>query len=80
MGCHSAFAHPSHAFDPDQAIRFDLAHEKAQLVHMGEDHNRGLGWIALDRGDQVAQTVRAVGQAQIIQLAAQPSGNAFFMT
>ena len=76
---HRAFADAAHAFDPDQAIRFDLADKKAQLIHMGEDHHRGLGRITRNRGDQIAQTVGAVGQAQGVQLAAQPSRHTFFM-
>ena len=51
--------HAAQPLDPDQAVLLDLAHDQAELVHMGEQHHRGRTFPARDRRDQVAHPVGA---------------------
>ena len=56
------------AFHAQQAVRLDLAHHQAQLVHVGEQHDRGRALVARQAGDQVAHAVAARGDAKLRQL------------
>ena len=55
--------HAAEALDAHEPVRLDLAHDEAELVHMGEEHDAWRVAVALDRGDEVAEPVRLRLQA-----------------
>ena len=76
---HRPFRHPAHAFDPHQPVRLDPAHEKAQLVHMGEQHDRGGFGIAFEGGDHIAHPVHPADDPLGGQARADQGGHTLFM-
>ena len=58
--------HPAQPLDPHQPAGLDLAHDQAELVHVGEQHDAGCVRVALDNADRYYLTPDAVARTIFI--------------
>ena len=79
LGRQRPFRHAAEPFDTDKTVVLYPADHETELIHVGEQHDRGRVGIALERGDQVAEAVAARDDPKLIETASNVASDAVFM-